>query len=139
MRELAYINENLSGLDATLGLRYTGVGPDAVRSELHVTAAHLQPAGLVNGGVYASMAESAGSLGGMVLAPTHTVVGINNSTDFLKSVRAGVIVCEARPIHAGRRTQLWQILMTHRDDVVARSTLRTMVMVPSGPTPQRDR
>ena len=124
---LSQMNEKMIGLDAALGVRYTHVANGLVRTVLHVSADHLQVAGLVNGGVYAAMAESTGSVASMVSAGK-PVVGVNNSTDFISSVRAGVIEAEATPIQAGRRTQLWQINFTHRDKLVARSTLRTMVL-----------
>lgn len=124
---LAELNESITGLDQALGIRYTHVAAGLVRTVLHVNAQHLQVAGLVNGGVYASIAESTGSVAGMVAAQK-PVVGVNNSTDFISSVRAGVIEAEATPIQVGRRTQLWQIEIRHREKLVARSTLRTMVM-----------
>lgn len=126
-QELKELNESVAGLDAALGVRYTHVSTQKVRSVLHVASHHLQVAGLVNGGVYASIAESTGSVAGMVVAGG-PVVGVNNNTDLISSVRAGVIEAEATPIQTGRTTQVWQILMTHREKLVARSTLRTMVM-----------
>ncbi|RNE49720.1 PaaI family thioesterase [Corynebacterium alimapuense] len=122
---LTAVNDSLGGLDSTLGIRYTHIGPSSVMAEITVTEQHLQPAGLVNGGLYCALAESVGSLAGMVAAAS-PVVGVNNNTDFISSVSSGVITAEATPIQLGRRTQLWQILMTHQDKVVARSTLRTM-------------
>lgn len=125
--DLANINDELQGLDATLGIRYTHVASGKVTAELPVAQHLLQPVGLVNGGVYCALAESVGSLAGMVMAGG-PVVGVNNNTDFISSVRAGVISAEATPLQTGRRTQLWQILMTHRGELVARTTLRTMLM-----------
>ncbi|WP_080794986.1 PaaI family thioesterase [Corynebacterium pacaense] len=126
--ELARLNEVNVGLDRALGLRYTIIEPGRVVAELHVASRHLQPAGLVNGGVYASLAESTASLAGMVAARGGVVVGVNNNTDFISSVRSGVITAEATPIQLGGRTQIWQILCTHRGDLVSRTTLRTMIL-----------
>lgn len=126
--ELEALNAASSGLDRTLGLRYTTIENGRVITELHVAAKHLQIVGLVNGGVYAAMAESTGSVAGMVAARGRGVVGVNNSTDFISPVRSGVIVAEATPIQLGGRTQLWHIRCTHRGELVARSTLRTMIV-----------
>lgn len=126
--ELASLNEANSGLDRTLGLRYTTIEPGRVVAELHVASKHLQPAGLVNGGVYASLAESTASLAGMVSARGRAVVGVNNNTDFISSVRSGVITAEATAIQLGGRTQVWQVLCTHRGELMSRTTLRTMVL-----------
>lgn len=125
--ELAVMNNNDVGLSATLGVRWTHVSKDSVRCVLHVGSRHLQPAGLVNGGVYCSIGESAGSIAGMAAAGK-PVVGVNNSTDFISSVRSGVIEAEATPLQLGRRTQLWVVEMTHKGKLMARTTLRTMVI-----------
>lgn len=126
--ELDALNNANYGLDRNLGLRYTTIEPGRVVSELHVASKHLQVVGLVNGGVYAAIAESTGSVASMISAPGKMVVGINNNTDFISAVSSGVIVAEATPIQLGGRTHLWQIECTHRGEVVARTTLRTMVL-----------
>lgn len=126
--ELEQLNNASAGLNRTLGLRYVEVGPERVVSELRVTANHLQPAGLVNGGVYCAIAESTGSTAGIIFGRGKPVVGVNNNTDFIASVRDGVIRAEATAIQKGGRTQVWQILCTHNGELVARTTLRTMVL-----------
>ncbi|ALC05820.1 hypothetical protein CDES_07035 [Corynebacterium deserti GIMN1.010] len=126
--ELEALNNANYGLDRNLGLRYTTIEPGRVVSELHVASKHLQVVGLVNGGVFSAIAESTGSVASMVAAPGKIVVGVNNNTDFISSVRSGVIVSEATPIQIGGRTHLWNIVCTHRGEVVARTTLRTMVL-----------
>lgn len=122
---LDQFNEAAQGIDGLLGLRYTHVSNGLVRSELPVNPHLFQPAGMVNGGVFATMAESAGSIASMVAAGT-PVVGVNNSTDFIGAVRSGTIQAEATPIQVGRRTHLWQIEMTREGKLVARTVLRTM-------------
>lgn len=125
--QLTELNDRNGGLDAHLGIRYTQVADGRVRARLEVGPQHRQPVGLVNGGVFCALAESVGSLAGVVSAGA-PVVGINNDTDFIDSVREGVIEVKATPIQLGRRTQLWEVLMTNEGRLVARSTLRTLVM-----------
>ncbi len=124
---LTLLNERNGGLDKHLGITYTQIADGRVRARIEVGDHHKQPVGLVNGGVYCALAESVGSLAGVVAAGA-PVVGVNNDTDFLDSVRDGVIEAKATPIRLGRTTQLWEILMTNEGRLVARSTLRTMVM-----------
>ena len=87
----------------------------------------LQPWGLVNGGVFSSIAESVGSLAGVVMAG-EVVVGVNNNTDFIKSVTQGIIEARATPIQAGRRSQIWNIELHHEGKLVALSKLLTMTL-----------
>ena len=126
--ELDMLNNGNFGLDLTLGLRYVDVGPDKVVSELRVTAKHLQPAGLVNGGVYCAIAESTASTAGIIFGRGKPVVGVNNNTDFIAAVKDGIIRAEATSIQRGGRTQVWQVLCTHNGELVARTTLRTMIL-----------
>ncbi|AKK05898.1 hypothetical protein CMUST_07865 [Corynebacterium mustelae] len=130
MRELAQLNELNGGFSSRLGMRFTEVNKDLVAAEMHVTQEHLQVSGIVNGGVFCAIAESVGSVMGVVAAKGKLVVGVNNDTNFIASVAAGVISAEARVIHGGRRTQLIEIEMFHRDHLCAKSALRTMVIEP---------
>lgn len=43
-------------------------------------------------------------------------------------VSQGIIEATATPLQTGRRTQLWEITMHNEGRLVARTTLRTMVM-----------
>ncbi|SER51126.1 PaaI family thioesterase [Corynebacterium cystitidis] len=125
--ELAAINAHRPLFDTFIGLQFNRISPKFVTGEVEVTPNILQPAGLVNGGVLAAIAESVGSTAGVVAAGA-PVVGISNSTDFLKSIKQGRIDVVARPIHLGRTTQLWRIEMSNEEKLCAVSQLRTMVM-----------
>lgn len=125
---LRELNAEVGGLERHLGVRYTRVTRTGVTAEITVGPQHLQPVGLVNGGVFSALAESTGSLAGLAAAGGDPVVGVSNSTDFISPVRDGVIIAEATPVHLGRRTQLWQVDMRHDARLVARTTLRTMVL-----------
>ena len=60
---LELINANLGGFNNALGLRFTKAAPDEYVAELEITDRHLQPYGLVHGGVYAGMIETLCSTG----------------------------------------------------------------------------
>ncbi len=109
-----------------IGLRYTAVGPDLVRGEWEVTPRLHQPAGIQNGGVLCTVIESLASVGGGVwYGEQGNVVGVNNSTDFLRAVREGTLVGEATPLHQGRLQQLWQVVITDETGrLVARGQVR---------------
>jgi uncharacterized protein (TIGR00369 family) len=110
-----------------LGLELTEVGPDRVVVSWTVDERHLQPYGLAHGGVHCLVAESAASIAGAVwFGRDGNVVGVNNSTDFLRAARPGECLhATATPVHRGRSQQLWQI--ETRDDqerLVARGQVR---------------
>lgn len=115
--------------DTELGLRFTELGPDGARAQLEVTPKLLQPMGLVHGGVYCSMIESMASVSAYTWLNAKgdggNVVGVNNNTDFLRSIGSGTVYGSAEPIHRGRRQQLWLVTITDDDDrVVARGQVR---------------
>ena len=54
-----------------------------------------------------------------------TSSGVNNNTDFLRSIGSGMVYGTAEPIHRGRRQQLWLVTITDDNDrVVARGQVR---------------
>ncbi len=114
------------GLDKALGLRLDEAGPDRVIMSWTVAEHHLQPYGLVHGGVYCSVVESSASLGAaMWFGDRGTVVGVSNHTNFIRSAREGVLTAVATPIHRGRSQQLWLVEVTDEQQrTIARGEVR---------------
>jgi 1,4-dihydroxy-2-naphthoyl-CoA hydrolase len=112
--------------DELLGVRYVDAGPDRVELALEVTPKLHQPYGLVHGGVWCSVVESAASVGAAAwLGDRGQVVGVSNHTDFLRGVREGTVRVVATPIHRGRLQQLWLVEVTDESDrLVARGQVR---------------
>jgi uncharacterized protein (TIGR00369 family) len=115
--------------DGLLGMKFTELDPDGGRAQLEVTPNLLQPMGLVHGGVYCSMIESLASVAAYTWLNASgdggNVVGVNNNTDFLRSINSGTVYARAEPIHRGRRQQLWLVTITDDNDrVVARGQVR---------------
>lgn len=115
-----------AGLTKTLGLRFEEVSADRVVATLEVGPHLHQPHGIVHGGVYTTMVESAASIGAGVWYADHgDVVGVSNQTDFLRAVRTGRLTAVATPVHRGRSQQLWSVDIS--DDaarLVARGQVR---------------
>ena len=98
------------GFTKLVGLRFEEVSGDRVVLTCPVTPDLHQPFGLVHGGVYATLAETAASIGGSLwFGDQGKVVGVSNHTDFLRAVRRGELRAEATPLSRGRTTQLWQV------------------------------
>lgn len=126
------LNANLSGFSAALGLVYDEVTTERLVAHVDCGPQHHQPYGLVHGGVWAAIVEDVGSVaaGVNVVAQGGRVVGVANSTDFLRAHREGRVEAVATPIHRGRTQHLWQVVMTAVDagKVVARGQLRLAVL-----------
>ena len=115
-----------AGFNGVLGLEFTEVGPDKVVMTFTVQPHLHQPYGIVHGGVYCSVIETAASYGGALwFGERGNVVGVSNQTDFLRAVREGTLTATATPVHRGRLQQLWVVEITDETGrTVARGQVR---------------
>jgi 1,4-dihydroxy-2-naphthoyl-CoA hydrolase len=99
---------------------------------------HHTPWGIVHGGVYTAAAESAASIGACaaVAERGQIAVGVNNNTDFLRSMTAGTVEVVATPVQQGRTQQLWTVTVADEGGrPVARAMVRLQNVEPRGPAP----
>ncbi|TXH77419.1 MAG: hotdog fold thioesterase [Lysobacteraceae bacterium] len=102
----------LSGETAisALGIEITELGHDCLRGRMPVDRRTLQPYGLLHGGASVLLAETLGSsAANLCVAPEEMCVGVEINANHLVAVREGWVVGTARPLHIGRRTQVWEI------------------------------
>lgn len=116
-----------------LGIEVVEIAIGRVRMRLEAGPKHQQPMGILHGGVWASIVETAASYGAGFLAHEQGhggVVGVANQTDFLRSHSEGLLEIEATPLHAGRRQHVWEVrIQRPSDDVlVARGQVRFQVI-----------
>lgn len=118
----ADVNERLADTAAGLfGIRVTEIRPDAVLAEMTVGAQHLQPHGVLHGGVSVVLAETLGSLACVLtLEEGRRAVGIEVNANHLAAVTPGqTVTATCRPFHTGRRTQVWQTEIRRADGRLA--------------------
>ena len=119
----------LDGLNGLIGIEFEEAGPDRCVLTLDIDERHHQPYGLVHGGIYCMLAETAASVGAAIHAMAQGMngaVGVSNSTDFYRSMREGTIRAVATPIHQGRSQQVWQVEMSdpEEDRLLSRAQVR---------------
>jgi uncharacterized protein (TIGR00369 family) len=124
--ELPYIAEQ--GFDALFGLEYTELSDGFVAGRVPVRDELKQLAGLVHGGVYASIAESLASIGTAVavMPEGKLAMGLSNQTSFLRPITDGTIHATARARHRGRSTWVWEVEISDDEGrlcVLARMTI----------------
>ncbi|MEA2152909.1 MAG: 1,4-dihydroxy-2-naphthoyl-CoA hydrolase [Solirubrobacteraceae bacterium] len=122
------LNAAVRGFDRLYGLELLGYSDGAVSAQVRVRDEIKQPAGLVHGGVYASIAESMASMAtALAVMPNgNTAMGLSNSTSFLRPVTEGVVHALASVIHRGRTTWVWDVRFTDdagRSCAVTRMTI----------------
>lgn len=118
-----------SGLNELLGLEWVEATPDIAIARFEIDDRHRQPYGIVHGGTWCSLVEALASTGAAFWALDQGmlgVVGLSNTTDFLRSHREGPVRGTATPIHRGRTQQIWQVVIERESDSkdLARGQLR---------------
>src|SRR5258708_8269623 len=101
-----------------LGMILDEISGRRVTAHAALSPQHHTPWGVVHGGIYPTLIESVASVGASaaVFERGEFAVGVNNATDFLRSMRAGRVDIVAEPVIQGRVQQLWQVTVTRHDD-----------------------
>jgi 1,4-dihydroxy-2-naphthoyl-CoA hydrolase len=115
-----------------LGIEFTEVGEDFIKGRMPVDNRTLQPYGLLHGGASVALAETLGSVGAAFVVDRrlYNAVGLEINANHVRGVREGFVTGIARPIHTGKRTQVWEIrIADERDKLVCISRL-TVAIIP---------
>lgn len=116
----------------SLGMRLLELEPGYVRGELPVRDTLKQPYGFLHGGAIATFADSLVGTGtGRLLAPGQTITTIEFKVNFMAPVKDGTVRGEAKVLHRGRRTMVWEVRITDgQDRLVALMTTAVMILDP---------
>src|SRR4051812_14757774 len=111
---LSFPFRDFAGFDRLYGLELVSMDEETVTARVAVRDELLQPAGLVHGGVFASIAESICSIATWraVQPDGHTAQGLSNQTSFLRPITSGTIHATGRRRHRGRTTWVWEVDVT---------------------------
>src|SRR5437763_14338303 len=116
----------MDGFNEMLGTDFVEVSADRVVLRCAVQPHLLQPYGIVHGGVYCGLVETAASVAAATwFGDRGNVVGLANHTNFIRATLDGTLTATATPVQRGRPQQLWQVAIV--DDtarLVARGEVR---------------
>ncbi|HJV82966.1 PaaI family thioesterase [Noviherbaspirillum sp.] len=118
-------------LPGLLGIVVTDVGKETLNAELAVQPTHLAPNGYLHAGSVVTLADTACGYACIANLPegATSFTTIELKSNFLGTAREGVIECEAKAVHAGRTTQVWDALVRHRDTGKLIATFRCTQMI----------
>jgi 1,4-dihydroxy-2-naphthoyl-CoA hydrolase len=125
----ARVNELPSGWVREMGITILTATPDEVTCEWEVSDKHHQGYGIVHGGVHCGVVETLASIGAAVVAHPRgqRVVGVENSTSFIRAVRSGRLHAVARPVTRGRLSQVWEAWIRDEEErLVAQGRVRLL-------------
>jgi 1,4-dihydroxy-2-naphthoyl-CoA hydrolase len=130
--DAAQINAAMRGYDSLYGLELLSYTDTEVQARVTVREELKQPAGLIHGGVYASIAESMTSLATALAVHEggNTAMGLSNNTSFLRPITAGVVHAAATRIHRGRTTWVWDVRFSDDDGHTCAVTRMTIAVRP---------
>jgi len=130
--DLDFLNELIKNTMVDhLGIRFSKIGDDFLEATMPVDERTKQPMGLLHGGANVTLAETLGSVAAtMVTNPkTQYCVGLEINANHLKSVTSGMVRGVAKPIHLGKKTQVWEIkIYSEREDLTCISRLTLAVL-----------
>jgi 1,4-dihydroxy-2-naphthoyl-CoA hydrolase len=107
---LEQLNQPAPTLVTHLDIHFTEIGADYLVATMPVDHRTVQPFGLLHGGASVALAETLGSTGAfLTIDPqTQAAVGLEINANHIRSVRDGIVIGTARPLHRGKTTQIWE-------------------------------
>lgn len=108
-RAADFNTRQVGSLPDHLGLHWTEIRKGLARGRFEVQPRHMAPNGFLHAASVVALADTACGYGCVASLPQGAsgFTTIELKTNFLGTARSGVVVCEARLIHGGRNTQIW--------------------------------
>jgi 1,4-dihydroxy-2-naphthoyl-CoA hydrolase len=120
-----------TGLPGHLGILVTHVSAAEVRAELPVKPLLMAPNGYLHAGSVVTLADTCAGYGCVVNLPEGAsgFTTIELKSNHLGTARDGTIECVAKATHAGKTTQVWDAVVTHRESGKTIALFRCTQMV----------
>jgi len=105
---------------------------DEVEGRLEVDERHLHPGGYVHGGVWVAFADTVAAWGTFRhIQPGHDFTTAELKANVFAAGRTGdILTAIGRPLHVGRRTQVWEVRIQKEGRTAAFFTCTQLVLTP---------
>lgn len=122
-----------SGFAESIGVEWLDLDLDNARARIAVDERHLQPYGIVHGGVYSSLAESLTSAATNEAVRDDDLIAMGQASDtvFLRPVTGGHITALAKRRHGGRTTWIWDVELSDDEGRVCALSRMTIAVRPA--------
>jgi uncharacterized protein (TIGR00369 family) len=114
-----------------LGIEFVEIGDQYLKAKMPVDRRTKQPHGIMHGGASCVLAETIASVAAnfCVEPDKFYCVGLEINTSHIKMAREGFVTGIAKPMHLGKSTQLWEILIhDDKEQLISASRLRLAVL-----------
>lgn len=119
-----------TGLIAHLGIEFLEVTPDRVVARLKMSENLATVGGSIHGGTLMAFADTIGAAGTAAnLAEGQRTATLESKTNFIAPCREGYVRAEARPIHKGKRTHVWETRITDEAGKLLSLTTQTQMIL----------
>ena len=114
-----------------LGIEITLLGDDFITGKMPVDHRTVQPMRILHGGASVALAESLGSIGAYLTVDPEKFqsVGMEINANHLRPVSSGFVYGTAKPIHIGKRSQVWSIEIVNEENKLVCISRITMAVV----------
>lgn len=125
-------------LPGYMGVQITDVRQDAITARLEIEQHHIAPNGYLHAATVVTLADTACGYGALAFradgASGFTTIEVK--CNYLGTARDGAIVAEARKVHGGRMTQVWDAEVRHEatGKVIALFRCTQMMLYPQPET-----
>jgi len=101
-----------------VGLAITEVAEGLLKGELALRKALLAPNGYLHAGAIVTFADTLAGYGCIAHLPgnAQNFTTVELKANFLNTAAEGVLYGEARAVHLGRTTQVWDAVVSHGDE-----------------------
>jgi 1,4-dihydroxy-2-naphthoyl-CoA hydrolase len=124
-RARQYAQDQQGLLPGELGLVWEALETGRARGRFEVARRHMAPNGFLHAAAVIALADTACGYGAMASLPAAAsgFTTIELKSNFLASAKVGeAVACEARLVHGGRQTQVWDA------EVVNQTSGKTMAL-----------
>ena len=115
-----------------LGFELVAAGTGSVTAAFEVKPHHLAPNGYLHAASIIMLADSCCGFGCMMHLPegAQSFTTIEIKSNHLGTARDGRVECEAKPVHQGRTTQVWDATVTAAGKTIALFRCTQMILWP---------
>lgn len=124
-------NMNKNTIVEHIGIEYTDKGDDFIAAKMPVDNRTQQPMGLLHGGASVVLAETLGSVAATMCIDNDKqyCVGLEINANHIRGVKEGYVYGITKPLHIGRKTQIWEIKITNEADKLVCISRITMAIL----------
>lgn len=126
---IEYLNENFNiYLIKILGIEFIGVTENTISAKMPVDERTFQAFRILHGGASVVLAETLGSIAAncCVDFSKQYCVGLEVNANHIRSVKEGFVYAKASPIHIGKSTHVWEIILKDEVDKITCISRLTM-------------